>query len=155
VRRHPVRSCSEKIDEREHNMTPRMNRWARRLAVVAISVAVSVLTFWTFIRIDPPPWKESEYFAIAFWSLPLGFLVLLVAKLPRRWVARSHIIVRLFVSVVLAAVCAVVWTWLAVALTGGYALAFDANPLLCWAAGSLAGMLAAIYWPITEKRTPA
>jgi hypothetical protein len=32
-------------------------------------------------------------------------------------------------------------------LTGGYALAFDANPLWCWTAAGLAGMSVALFWP--------
>jgi hypothetical protein len=126
-------------------------RWARRLSVVVVTVAASALTFWIILQISPPPWKTSEYAAIAFWSLPLGFLVLLIAKLPRRWFARSNVVVRLFVSVVLAAIAAIVWTYLAVGLTGGYALAFDANPLHCWAVGSLVGMLTALNWPISKS----
>ena len=47
---------------------------------------------------------------------------------------------RAVTGVLAALVASVVWTLLAVALTGGYALAFDANPLWCWTAASLAGV---------------
>jgi len=129
----------------------RLTRWLRRLAVVAVTIAASVLTFWTLLQISPPSWKTTEYPAIAFWSLPLGFLVLLIAILPRRRFRRSNILVRLLLSVVLAAIAAIVWTYLAIGLTGGYALAFDANPLVCWLVGSFAGMLTALNWPMTKS----
>jgi hypothetical protein len=127
-----------------------MNRWLRRLAVIALTVLGSVLTFWQLLQIFPVTWKTSEYPAIAVWSLPLGLLILLVAKIPRRWLARRNLLIRLVASVILAAISAVVWTFLAVGLTGGYALAFDANPLICWAVGSVIGMLTALNWPATE-----
>jgi peptidoglycan/LPS O-acetylase OafA/YrhL len=131
-----------------------MNRWTRRLIVVAITMVGSVLTFWTLLRISPPSWETSEYPAMAFWSLPLGLMALLVAKLPRRWLARSSIFIRVIVSAALAGITAVVWTYLAVWLTGGYALAFDANPFVCWAVGSLLGMLTAINWPTVGIERP-
>jgi hypothetical protein len=131
-----------------------MNRWIRRFIVVAVSIVGSVLTFWRLLQISPPTWETSEYPAIALWSLPLGLLVLIVAKLPRRWFAGSSIVIRLIVSVVLAGITAVVWTYLAIGLTGGYALAFDANPFVCWAVGSLVGMLAALNWPRAGSERP-
>jgi hypothetical protein len=71
-----------------------MNRWIRRFIVVAVSIVGSVLTFWRLLQISPPTWETSEYPAIALWSLPLGLLVLMVAKLPRRWLAGSSIVIR-------------------------------------------------------------
>ena len=131
-----------------------MNRWIRRLVVVAVTIVASVLTFWRLLQISRPTWETSEYPAIAIWSLPLGIVVLLVAKLPRRWLTRRSIIIRLIVSVALAGISAVVWTYLAVGLTGGYALAFDANPLVCWAVGSLVGTLTAMNWPRAAGEQP-
>jgi hypothetical protein len=128
-----------------------MSRWARRLAVVAVTVVSSELAFWQLLQISRPAWKTSEYPAMAVWSFPLGFLILLVAKLPRRWLSRSNAVLRSLISVVLAAISSILWTYLAVALTGGYALAFDANPFLCWSLGSLIGMLTAMNWPLTRE----
>jgi hypothetical protein len=125
-------------------------RWIRRLIVIAGTVVASVLTFWRLLQISPPAWDTSEYPAMAFWSFLLGFWVLGIAKFPRRWLAGRNVVIRLLGSVVLAAIAGVSWTYLAVALTGGYALAFDANPLVCWAVGSIVGMLTAINWPATN-----
>jgi len=124
-----------------------MMRWTRRLVVIAITTVAGVVTFWRLLQISPPGWKTSEYPAMAFWSFLLGIWVLGIAKFPRRWLASSNIVIRVLVSVVLAAISAVTWTYLAVVLTGGYALAFDANPFVCWSVGSLVGMLTAISWP--------
>ena len=127
-----------------------MNRWLRRLAIIALTVLGSVLTFWQLLRISPVTWKTTEYPAIALWTVPLGFLILLIAKVPRRWLAPRNLLIRLVASVVLAAIRAVVWTVLAVGLMGGYALAFDANPLACWTVGSVIGTLLDVNWPATE-----
>ena len=129
-------------------------RWTRRFVVIAVTVVASVLTFWKLLKISPPAWETSEYPAMAFWSFLLSLWVLGIAKFPRRWLAGGNIVIRLLVSVVLAAVSAVSWTYLAVGLTGGYALAFDANPFVCWAVGSLGGMLTAVNWPSTKDDRP-
>src|SRR4051812_13031898 len=125
-------------------------RWTRRLVVVAITTLGGVVTFWKLLQISPPTWETSEYPVMAFWSFLLGLWVLGIAKFPRRWMARTNIVIRLLVSVVLAGIAAVTWTYVAVGLTGGYALAFDANPFVCWSIGSLAGMLTAINWPLMK-----
>jgi hypothetical protein len=127
-----------------------MSRWSRRLAVIAVTLGASELTFWGLVHLMRPGWKSHEYFAIVFWTLPLCFLVLLFAKLVRRWLAHRNAVVRFVIAIVLALVCSVLWTYLAVALSGGYALAFDANPFLCWTIASLAGMLTAVYLPRTR-----
>jgi hypothetical protein len=129
-----------------------MTRWTRRLAVIAVTLTASVLTFWLLLRFMRPGWKSHEYFAIAFWTLPFCFLVLLSAKVDGRWFAQRNALIRSVTTIVLALVCSVLWTFLAVALTGGYALAFDANPFLCWTIGSLAGMLTAVRWPRTQGK---
>jgi hypothetical protein len=130
-----------------------MTRWTRRLAVIGVTLAGSVLTFWILLRLTRPGWKSHEYFAIAFWTLPLCFLVLLFAKVESRWFAQRNALIQLVATIVLAVVCSVLWTFLAVALTGGYALAFDANPFVCWTIGSLAGMLTAVHWPRTQVKS--
>ena len=124
---------------------------------MTVTAIAGVLTFWQLLQIDPPAWETSEYPAMAFWSFLLGGWVLAIAKYPRRWLVRSNIGVRILVSIVLAPISAVTWTYLAVGLTGGYALAFDANPFVCWAVGSLAGMLTALNWPSTQgdRASPA
>ena len=129
-----------------------MTRWTRRLAVIVTTLSGSVLTFWILLRLMRPGWKSHEYFAIAFWTLPLCFLVLLFAKVERRWFAQRSALIRLIATTVLALVCSLLWTFVAVALTGGYALAFDENPFACWTIGSLAGMLTAIRWPRTQPK---
>src|ERR1700730_12335028 len=102
-----------------------MTRWTRRPTIIAVTLAGSVLTYWILLRLMRPGWKSHEYFAIAFWALPLCFLVLLFAKVDSRWFAQRNALIRSVATIVLALVCSVVWTFLAVALTGGYALAFD------------------------------
>ena len=129
-------------------------RWTTRLAVIAVTTIGGVVTFWKLLQISPPAWETSEYPAMAFWSFLLGLWVLGITKFPRRWLADGNIVIRLLVSVVLAAVSAVSWTYIAVGLTGGYALAFDANPFICWAVGSLVGTLTAVNWPSTKDDRP-
>ncbi len=129
-------------------------RWTRRLVVIAVTTIAGVVTFWKLLHDSPPAWETSEYPAMAFWSFLLGLWVLGIAKFPRRWLGNSNLVIRLLVSIVLAAIAAVTWTYLAVGLTGGYALAFDANPFVCWTVGSLVGMLTAISWPSTKGDKP-
>ena len=124
----------------------RSDRWARRLVVVATTLVSTLITFRILVHLMRPGWESHEYSAIVVWTVPLSFLVLLFGKLSRRWFAMRTPIVRVAGSILLALVCAVVWTYLAVVLTGEYALAFDANPLFCWAAGSVAGSLLNTQW---------
>ena len=130
-----------------------MHRWMRRLVVIAITTATSVLTFWILLRVYRPNWETREYPAIVGWSLPLGLLVLGAAALERRWVSRRHPLARMAAAIILAADCAILWLYIAVALTGGYALAFDSNPLWCWASGSFVGMLVSVLWPLQPIRS--
>ena len=135
------------------------DRWARRLAVIATTLISTFITFWIVVHLTRPGWESHEYPAILVWTVPLSFLVLLFGKLSRRWFAKRTPIVRIVGSFFLALVCAVVWTFLAVILTGGYALAFDANPLFCWAVGSVAGSLLNTQWQargaVSEKTSVA
>jgi hypothetical protein len=124
----------------------RNDRWARRLVVIATTLLSTFITFRILVYLMRPGWESHEYSAIVVWTVPLSFLVLLFGKLSRRWFARPTTIVRIAGSIFLALVCAVVWTYLAVVLTGGYALAFDANPLFCWGVGSVAGSLLNTQW---------
>jgi len=130
-----------------------MTRWTRRLAVFVVTLTSSVLTFWLLLRLGRPGWKSHEYFAIAFWTLPLCFLVLLSAKLERRWFTQRNALIRSVATIVLALVCSLLWTFLAVVLTGGYALAFDANPFYCWTIASLAGMVTAVGLPRIQAKS--
>jgi hypothetical protein len=109
-------------------------------------VAVAFAVFWLLVRLLLPGWESHEYVAIAVWSVPLGFLVLLAAS-PLRSRLRSRPLVRVVLATVAAVAAAVLWTFLSVVFTGGYALAFDANPLWCWTAGSLAGVAVDLQWP--------
>ena len=121
----------------------RLLRWA---GVIVTTIGVATTVFWLLVRLSRPGWTSHEYAAIAMWSVPLGFLVLLSARPVRtRFLARP--IMRTVTGVLAALVATVVWTFLAVALTGGYALAFDANPLWCWSAASLAGVAVDLQWP--------
>lgn len=120
-----------------------MNSWLRRLVVVLATVAFSVLTFTLLVNFGRPDWKSHEYYAIAFWTLPLAFFVLLVTRLTRRFLFRRSTIISTILTIILAVATAIGWTFLAVVLTGGYALAFDANPLVCWTVGSVAGFFTA------------
>jgi hypothetical protein len=124
-----------------------MARILRWLVVVFTTVLVSFLTFWLLVHLLRPGWNSSEYSAIAVWTIPLGVLILMIAKFLRRWIRHWHAIARAVALVLSAVLAAVVWTELAIVLTGGYALAFDANPLWCWTAASIAGMSVALFWP--------
>jgi hypothetical protein len=128
-----------------------MARAIRWLVVMAVTVGVAFAAFVILVHVLRPGWQSREYVAIAIWTIPLGGLVLLFARLLRSRL-RQRPIVRVLACVLSALVASVLWTFLAVALTGGYALAFDANPLWCWTAASLAGTATAIYWP--PERAP-
>ncbi len=130
-------------------------KWMRRLAVFAVTVTAGVSTFWIVVHLARPGWKSHEYVAIALWTIPLSFFVLLFGKLARRWFGRRKPFIRVVGSLIIAVVCAVFWTFLAVALTGGYALAFDADPLFCWTIASVAGMLVNVQWPLLEPSAQA
>lgn len=123
-----------------------MARVVRYLTVVAATVGGSFATFVVLLRLHRPGWESNEYQAIAFWSVPLAALVLALAKVGRRW-RGARLVIRLLLALLAAVAAAVVWTYVAVALTGGYALAFDANPFYCWLAGSLLGTAVAHFWP--------
>jgi hypothetical protein len=129
-----------------------MARIARYLAVVAATVGGSFATFALLLRLYRPGWESHEYQAIAFWSVPLAVLVLALAKVGRRWLGARPVVIRLLAAGVTAIGAAIAWTYAAVALTGGYALAFDANPFYCWLVGSLLGTAAAQLWPRRPPR---
>ena len=123
-----------------------MHRLLRWTAVIAATVGVATVVFWLLVHLERPGWPSREYAAIAVWSVPLGFLVLLIARpLRSRLLARP--IARTIAGALAALLAAIVWTFLAVVLTGGYALAFDANPLWCWTLASLAGVAIDLTWP--------
>jgi hypothetical protein len=126
-----------------------MNPWLRRVIVILATLGASLLTFTLLVYLDRPGWKSQEYLSIAFWTLPLAFLVLLVTRLTRRFLRRRPTAIGSFIAILLALVTSVTWTFLAVVLTGGYALAFDANPFFCWTAGSLAGFFTALSDPVS------
>lgn len=128
-------------------MLKRIVRWA---AVISTTAAAAFLTFVVLLRLDPPGWESREYGAIAFWSLPLGGLVLVGAKMIRRFTGRPWLFRTL--AVVITVAITIIWTFIAVALTGGYALAFDANPLYCWLIGAAAGMAVDVNWPQLPAR---
>jgi hypothetical protein len=123
-----------------------MSRLLRWIGVVATTSGVAFTVFWLLVRLLRPGWVSHEYGAIAVWSLPLGFLVLLTAR-PLRTRFLDRPLLRGFAALLAALLASIAWTFLAVALTGGYALAFDANPLWCWTAASLAGVAVDLRWP--------
>jgi hypothetical protein len=118
-----------------------------RLAAFAATIGITLLAFWSLIHLLRPGWQSSEYTAIVVWTVPLALLMTALAKPLRQRVVGRALWLRAAVGLAVAVVCAVGWTFAAVALTGGYALAFDANPLWCWMLGSLAGALVALSWP--------
>ena len=137
-----------------------MNPWLRRILVVIVTVASGVLTFTLLVNLDRPGWQSREYYAIAFWTLPLAFFVLLVTRLTRRLLSSRSANTRTLLTFIFAIATAIGWTFLAVVLTGGYALAFDASPLLCWAVASVAGFFTASRLSrqipiLTESPAPA
>lgn len=127
-------------------------KWTRRLVVIVVTLLGSVVTFWALVHFTRPGWRSHEYAAIVVWTLPLAFFVLLFGKLARKWFGQRASVVRFAGSLGIAGICAVFWTFLAVFLTGGYALAFDANPLVCWTVGSVAGMLVDLEWHAHDIR---
>jgi hypothetical protein len=114
------------------------------MAIILAAVGASVLTFALLVYLDRPDRQSHEYIAIAIWTLPLAFLVLLVTRMTRTFLDRRSMITRWFLAVILAIATSLTWTFLAVWLSGGYTLAFDANPFFCWTVGSLVGFFAAL-----------
>jgi hypothetical protein len=123
-----------------------MKPWVRRAVVFAVTVGASVVTFAILLRLLRPGWASREHAAILVWSLPLGMLVLAGALPLRRFLRKQSAALRALAVLLGGAVVAILWTVAAVALTGGYALAFDANPLWCWYVGSVAGLSASLFW---------
>ena len=113
-----------------------MRPYQRRVLVLAVTEAVAVGMFWLLLRLDPPGWETHEYPFIWLYSLPLGGVVLLCNRPLRRLRKRAWLYVS--TSVVSGVVAAVIWTYAALFLTGGYLLAADANPLWCWAVAAVA-----------------
>ena len=132
-----------------------MNHWRVRLAVFGITIAASFAAFEILLLLQDPGWKSSEHVAIIFWSIPLGFIVLGVGSLLRRRLGTRSGGVRGFVVAIAAVAVTIIWTFGAIVLTGGYALAFDANPLWCWFIGSLAGLVVALFWSLEHKSSSA
>ena len=129
-----------------------MARMTRYLAIVAATVGGSFATFVVLLHRYRPGWESHEYAAIAFWSVPLALLVLALGRIGRRWLRVRSLAIRIAVALVTTVAAAIAWTFVAVALTGGYALAFDANPFYCWLVGSLIGTFLLHFWPrITER----
>ena len=123
-----------------------MSRLLRWIGVVGTTIAVAFTLFWLLVRMLRPGWVSHEYGAIAVWSLPLGFLVLLTGR-PLRTRFLDRPLLRGFAALLAGLLASIAWTFLAVAFTGGAALAFDANPLWCWMAASLAGVAVDLRWP--------
>jgi hypothetical protein len=108
----------------------------RRLVVVATTVAVAVGTFWFLVRIAQLPWQTTEYGFITVFSIPLGALVLLLERPIRRHLRHRRLLYAA-AGLIAGLVAAVGWTLIAYVLTGGYLLAADANPLVCWTVAAI------------------
>ncbi len=132
-----------------------MARALRYLAIIAATVGGSFATFVILLYRDPRGWESHEYSAIAFWSVPLAFLVLALGKLGRRRLRERSVAIRLAVATGTTIIAAIAWTFMAVVLTGGYALAFDANPFYCWLVGSSLGTFLLHFWPRLIEREKA
>ena len=130
-----------------------MSRALRWVVVIVVTMIVALLAFAVIIKIQPPGWQSREYSAMLVWSFPLGFVVLGVARILLKVLRGRGPIAQASGLVIGALVSAITWTGLAVVLTGGYALAFDANPLWCWTAASLAGMGMALF-ALPERIVP-
>src|SRR5438270_135669 len=118
-----------------------------RIAVLGGTVAVTVLSFWILLQIDRPGWETHEYPALIFWTAPPALLLALLAGPIRSFLLRRSIVIRIVIPIVVAPLFAYGWLWVAYYGTGGYVLAFDANPLWCWTAGAVAGLLLLALWP--------
>ncbi|MEO7360146.1 MAG: hypothetical protein ABI120_07445 [Gemmatimonadaceae bacterium] len=128
-----------------------MARWRVWLLALIFTVATAFLLFWILVHVRRPGWESQEYVAIVVWTVPLGLFVAGLAPGLRRRLAGRRLGLRPAALVGIAVAIAVTWMFIAVALTGGYALAFDANPLWCWTAGALAGLFAPAYWPARQS----
>jgi hypothetical protein len=129
-----------------------MPRWRVRLIALLATIVASVALFSVLVHLMRPGWRSNEYLAITVWTAPLALLAAAIAPALRRRLAGRRVAVRLAVTAILAVMIAIAWTFAAVALTGGYALAFDANPLWCWGFGGLAGLLTATLIPEPPRR---
>ena len=133
-----------------------MNRWPRRGSVVGGTIVASSLTFEVLLLIFRPGWHSREHLAFIVWSCPLALAVLAAAIPLRRSLRLRSGVFRGAVTVFAALVVAYAWTLSAVVLTGGYALAFDANPFWCWSVGSLVGLGISVFWrDMSRHQAPA
>jgi hypothetical protein len=131
---------------RERRSTARVLCW---VAVVATAVTTASAVGWILVRLLRPDRESREYLAIAVWSIPLGVLVLLAGK-PLRSRLLTRPIARALAGLCAVIAAAVERTFLAVVLTGGDALACDANALWCWTTASLTGMAVDVAWPVSS-----
>ena len=128
-----------------------MADWRIRLIALVSTVAMAFALFWGLVHLLRPGRESREYVAIVVWTVPLALLMAGVAPKLRRRLSGRRRGLRPAVLIGVAVASAVAWTFVAVMLTGGYALAFDANPLWCWTGGALGGLFLSVCWPARES----
>jgi hypothetical protein len=90
---------------------------------------------------------SREYWGVALWSVPPATVVVVVARVFGRCLARRPRIVRSIASFVAGTIIGIGWAVLSYYLSSGLVLAFDAPVLYCWSFGAILGLLVACFWP--------
>jgi hypothetical protein len=132
-----------------------LDRWIRRLAVIAVTAAGSVASFGFLLELHPPPWRTTEYAGIGLWSVPEALVILAFGAPARRWLTGRPPLLRVAAALGIAVLSAVLWTFAAYFASGGYIMAFDANPLFSWMGGAIGGSLVSMLWPDMWTPRPA
>lgn len=92
--------------------------------------------------------------AMVVWSLPLGTLIVVTARVLSSRLAAARTIWQYFTLVPVCALVGVIWAIIVALLLGGYVGAFSFPVLFCWIAGATLGGITAA-WLARPRSWPA
>jgi hypothetical protein len=130
------------------------------VTVVVIAALVAVAAAWltaaAYVAANRG-FGVGDLGAMLLWSLPLGGLVALVARVPARLASRhpwQALLAAYAAAVALGLLVGVLWTVAAASLLGPWIGAFSFPVLACWVLGAVVGLVAAVTavrtrtWPL-------
>ena len=129
---------------------------SHRVAASLVAIAAACLAAALYVAANRG-FGAGDLPAMLLWSLPLGGLVALVARIPARLAARRGapgLLAAHAAAVGLGLLVGVLWTVSAASLLGPWMGAFSFPVLACWALGAVAGLLSAATaarpraWPL-------